>query len=82
MKSEGRVGGGTYPGVKLPSFALALDGPHGAEALAMHLRNGDPPVIARIVDKRVFIDLRTVLPGQENDLVRRVREASNEGFGS
>ena len=82
VKSEGRVGGGTYPGVKLPSFALALDGPHGAEALAMHLRNGDPPVIARIVDKRVFIDLRTVLPGQENDLVRRVREASNEGFGS
>ena len=82
VKSEGRVGGGTYPGVKLPRFALALDGPHGAEALAMHLRNGDPPVIARIVDKRVFIDLRTVLPGQENDLVRRVREASNEGFGS
>ena len=82
VKSEGRVGGGTYPGVKLPGFALALDGPHGAEALAMHLRNGDPPVIARIVDKRVLIDLRTVLPGQENDLVRRVREAGNEGFGS
>ena len=82
VKSEGRVGGGTYPGVKLPGFALALDGPNGAEVLAMHLRNGDPPVIARIVDKRVFIDLRTVLPGQENDLVRRVREASNEGFGS
>jgi L-seryl-tRNA(Ser) seleniumtransferase len=82
VESEGRVGGGTYPGVKLPGFSLALDGPHGAEALAMHLRNGDPPVIARIVDKRVFIDLRTVLPGQENDLVRRVREASNEGFGS
>ena len=83
VESEGRVGGGTYPGVKLPGFALALDGPHGAEALAMHLRNGDPPVIARIVDKRVFIDLRTVLPGQENDLVRRVREAfSNERFGS
>ena len=82
VESEGRVGGGTYPGVKLPGFALALDGPHGAEALAMHLRNGDPPVIARIVDERVFIDLRTVLPGQENDLVRRVREASNEGFGS
>jgi|TARA_B100000959_G_C14990813_1_gene627832 L-seryl-tRNA(Ser) seleniumtransferase len=82
VESEGRVGGGTYPGVKLPGFALALDGPHGAEALATHLRNGDPPVIARIVDKRVFIDLRTVLPGQENNLVRRVREASNEGFDS
>ncbi len=82
VKSEGRVGGGTYPGVKLPGFALALDGPNGAEVLAMHLRNGDPPVIARIVDKRVFIDLRTVLPGEENDVVRRVREASNEGSGS
>lgn len=82
VESEGRVGGGTYPGVKLPGFALALDAPNSAEILAMHLRNGDPPVIARIVDKRVFIDLRTVLPGQENDLVRRVRQASNEGSGS
>ena len=83
VESEGRVGGGTYPGVKLPGFALALDGPHGAEVLAMHLRNGDPPVIARIVDKRVFIDSRTVLPGQEKDLVRRITEAlSNEEFGS
>ena len=68
--------------MKLPGFALALDGPHGAEVLVMRLRNGDPPVVARILDKRVFIDLRTVLPGQENDLVRRVREASNEGSGS
>ena len=82
MESEGRVGGGTYPGVKLPGFALALDAPNSAEILAMHLRNGDPPVIARIVDKRVLIDLRTVLPGEENDLVRRVRQASNEGSGS
>ena len=82
VESEGRVGGGTYPGVKLPGFALALDAPNSAEVLAMHLRNGDPPVIARIVDKRVLIDLRTVLPGEENDLVRRVIQASNEGSGS
>ena len=83
VESEGRVGGGTYPGVKLPGVALALDTPHGAEILAMRLRLGDPPVIARILDKHVLIDLRTVLPGQGEVLIRRVGEAFGvEGAGS
>ena len=76
VEADGAVGGGTYPGVKLPSFALSLASSDGAEALATRLRGGDPPVIARIVGDRVLIDPRTVLPGQEVELVRRVNEAS------
>ena len=75
VESEGRVGGGTYPGEKLRGSALALECPHGAEDLATRLRIGDPPVIGRILDERVLIDLRTILPGQEKDLIRRIIEA-------
>jgi L-seryl-tRNA(Ser) seleniumtransferase len=55
------VGGGTAPGASLPSFAVALRqaGP-SEEELAAALRSLDPPVIARIAQGRVLLDLRTV----------------------
>jgi L-seryl-tRNA(Ser) seleniumtransferase len=73
---EGRsaIGGGTLPDVTLPTTVLAL--PAGdADALAARLRRGDPPVIARIEDERVVLDPRTVLPWEDEVVVRRVREA-------
>jgi L-seryl-tRNA(Ser) seleniumtransferase len=75
VATAGAVGGGTFPGVELPSTAIEIPGP-GAADLARALRAGSPPVIARVADDVLLLDLRTVLPGQEDDLVRRVKEAS------
>lgn len=75
VESAGAIGGGTFPGVELPSWALELQADAGADSLARALRRGTPPVIGRIVDERVRLDVRTLLPGQEDDLVRRVEEA-------
>jgi L-seryl-tRNA(Ser) seleniumtransferase len=75
VEGKGAVGGGTYPGVELPGWALTLDHPDGAEAFAARLRAGRPPVIARISDGRVLLDPRTVEAEEEDDLVRRVSEA-------
>jgi len=73
VSTSGAVGGGTFPEVELASSALELA--EGApDALARALRDGDPAVVGRIVEDRLLLDLRTVLPGQEDDLVRRVRE--------
>jgi L-seryl-tRNA(Ser) seleniumtransferase len=76
VEASGAVGGGTFPGVELPSRALALrhDAP---DHLARRLRAGEPPVVARILDDALLLDVRTVLPGQDDDLVRRVVEASS-----
>lgn len=75
----GSVGGGTYPGIKLRSWALQIAAPSVA-GLGMLLRSGDPPVIARILDDRLVLDVRTVLPNQEEDLISRVSEVlSNMG---
>jgi L-seryl-tRNA(Ser) seleniumtransferase len=74
---QGAVGGGTYPGATLAGATVVLGpGAGGADGLAGRLRTGDPPVIVRILDDCVVIDPRTVLPGQEEDLTRRVAEAS------
>ena len=75
VEGQGAVGGGTYPGVELPGWALALDPSDGAEELAARLRAGSPPVIVRIADERVLLDPRTVAVEEEDDLVRRVCEA-------
>ena len=74
--THGAVGGGTFPGVELSSWAAALTPENGPDALAARLRDGDPPVVGRIVDDRFFLDVRTVLPGQEDVLVRRVAECT------
>ena len=74
VDTSGAVGGGTFPGVELPSRAVALSSPD-ASALARALRAGEPPVLGRIVDDRLLLDLRTVLPGQEDELVTSVAQA-------
>ncbi|MFN8560444.1 MAG: L-seryl-tRNA(Sec) selenium transferase [Anaerolineae bacterium] len=65
IPGESAVGGGSLPGATLPTALLALDVPD-ADAFTAALRADDPPVIARIRDRRVLLDPRTVLPGQED----------------
>jgi L-seryl-tRNA(Ser) seleniumtransferase len=65
---ESAVGGGSLPGERLPSFAVALDAPKPDE-LARALRLGEPAVVARIADGRLLLDVRTVLEQQEDALV-------------
>ena len=57
-------GGGTLPGVEIPSAGLVISGDRVTE-----LRAGTPPVIARVHDGSTVIDLRTVHP-HDDDVVR------------
>jgi L-seryl-tRNA(Ser) seleniumtransferase len=60
---ESLIGGGTAPSARLPSSAIALD--HATlqpQSLLLALRQLDPPVIARISEERVLLDMRTVEP--------------------
>jgi L-seryl-tRNA(Ser) seleniumtransferase len=72
--SVSAVGGGSLPEVTLPTFVLALP-PGDADALAARLRAGDPPVVGRIEEDRVVLDPRTVMPGEDDALVRAVQAA-------
>jgi len=66
------VGGGSLPGFALPSTAVALRGAAGGESVARALRAAAVPVIGRVADDRVLLDARTLLPGDEADVVRAV----------
>lgn len=65
------VGGGSAPGVELPTWLVAIEKDGlSADALESTLRGLTPPVIARIERDRVVLDLRTVLPDQDEQLAR------------
>ncbi len=68
------IGGGSLPGETLPSVALALRCPD-PEALMAALRRAHPPIIARVQEDAVWLDLRTVLPEQESDFLQGIRHA-------
>ena len=71
IAGESTVGGGSLPGETLPTFLLALDMPQPDNAAAA-LRRGDPPVICRIRNDQLLVDLRSVLPEQQQALLENL----------
>jgi len=67
VPGESVAGGGSTPEQTLPTWLLALPGDAVPHERA--LRAGDPPVIARVQEDRLVVDLRTVLAGEEPDLL-------------
>ncbi|HTX52623.1 MAG TPA: L-seryl-tRNA(Sec) selenium transferase [Candidatus Baltobacteraceae bacterium] len=59
------VGGGALPLQVLPTRVVSLEWPDGAGALESRLRLGNPPLLVRIKDDRVLLDLRTVDPDDD-----------------
>lgn len=66
---ESAVGGGSLPGETLPTTLLAIDHP-APDAVAAALRRQPTPVIGRIQQDRLLFDPRTVLPEQEETLLK------------
>jgi L-seryl-tRNA(Ser) seleniumtransferase len=66
-------GGGALPDQSVPSWAIAISGVN-PDHVARTLRAGSPSVFTRIQDGCVLIDLRTVLPEDEEALLRRLIE--------
>src|SRR5262245_61364654 len=66
MSGGSAIGGGSAPGVELPTVLVSIERPgEGANHLAQRLRALAPPVVARIADDRIVLDLRTVPPNQD-----------------
>jgi L-seryl-tRNA(Ser) seleniumtransferase len=62
----------------LPTTLLALTCYSlSADELARRLRASDPPVIARVEEGRVLLDLRTVFPEQDELVVRILLQAAS-----
>ncbi len=64
------LGGGSAPGATLPSPALAVkSGNISADEILQGLRQWETPIVVRIEDDRVLLDLRTVEPEQDATII-------------
>ncbi|MGA8442642.1 MAG: L-seryl-tRNA(Sec) selenium transferase [Candidatus Sulfotelmatobacter sp.] len=69
VDGESILGGGAAPSAVLPTRLLALTGEGlSVDQLTTYLRRSDPPIIARVDEGRVLLDLRTVFPEQDSEI--------------
>ncbi|MEJ2672260.1 MAG: L-seryl-tRNA(Sec) selenium transferase [Deltaproteobacteria bacterium] len=79
IESEGRAGGGSLPQAPLLSRALAIAIPAwSAQDLEARLRRASTPVIGRVEHGVVLLDLRALLPGDQEVLLTMLAEVLSE----
>ena len=70
VATESPVGGGAFPSTMVQSFAVALQ--DNAAVADERLRAATPAVIGRAKDGRLLLDIRAVLPSEDEALVAAV----------
>ena len=74
LPAESPVGGGSVPTQTLPSFAVAVTPSGSAAALEAQLRQRPRPIIVRIAHDRCLLDVRTLFPGDVDEILRAFQE--------
>lgn len=83
VPGESTVGGGSLPGETLPTFLCAITSPTGQGdseeigELARRLRRSELAVVGRVSRDQLLLDPRTVLPEEDEDLLRAVAQAAH-----
>ncbi|MGN6391810.1 MAG: L-seryl-tRNA(Sec) selenium transferase [Gemmatimonadales bacterium] len=73
---ESAVGGGSFPGARLPTTLVSLaPGALGADSLALRLRVGEPSVVTRVTAGRVLLDPRTLPEDADGEIARALAQA-------
>jgi L-seryl-tRNA(Ser) seleniumtransferase len=75
VEGESLVGGGATPGQSLPTWLIAIRS-NDVPAFERALRSATPPVVARIEQDRLLLDLRTVFPEEESELLAALLAAA------
>jgi L-seryl-tRNA(Ser) seleniumtransferase len=79
MPGECFLGGGSVPTQRVDTYCVAVR-PNGMsiDKLAKALRTGEHPVFPRVQHERLWIDLRSVFPGQDSQIVSAFAAVKNE----
>jgi L-seryl-tRNA(Ser) seleniumtransferase len=74
-EEESATGGGSLPHAPLKTYALAVTAPHlSPDRLCHLLRQNEPPIIARIKDDAVLLDMRTLLKGEDAFIIKALEK--------
>ena len=75
-ESSASVGGGAFPNATIQSRAIVLS--RNARAAETTLRLGEPAVIGRITEGKLLLDLRSVLPGEDDLLAGAIMKLGHD----
>jgi L-seryl-tRNA(Ser) seleniumtransferase len=81
-EGESTIGGGSLPGSALPTRLVAIGGggkrkgQNTAQTLARKLRSAEFPIIGRISANVLFLDPRSVLPEEDEVVLRMLKNLS------
>lgn len=77
MEGNSAVGGGSGPNVHPPTWLIAIEPVSiSVEQIERHLRAASPPIVARIAEGRLLLDLRTVEPPDEPEILNALKSVS------
>lgn len=76
VESIARSGGGTLPVHGLSSFGVRI-GARSPAAIAARLREFDPPIVGRISEDKVLLDVMTLLPDDSEHIVKAFGELAH-----
>jgi L-seryl-tRNA(Ser) seleniumtransferase len=75
IEGTSMIGGGSTPGHRLPTRLIAIRSQtSSASQIETQLRAHSPSILARVETQRVLLDLRTVFPEQESDVLEALRK--------
>jgi L-seryl-tRNA(Ser) seleniumtransferase len=78
-RGRAKAGGGTLPNSNVPSVTIDIvPGNSSVAEFATILRTSNPPVIGCIADGRFKLDLRTILPQQDDLVIKAISDACTE----
>ena len=78
LETDTFLGGGSVPAQRIATWCVALR-PRGisVDELARRLRSTSPPVVGRVHKDRLLLDLRSVFPGQDSEMIAAVEQLSD-----
>jgi L-seryl-tRNA(Ser) seleniumtransferase len=76
IEGESIIGGGTAPTATLPTYLVAITSEkRPSQELQSRLRQHEPPVVTRVEDDALLLDLRTVFLDEVDALINSIRQA-------
>lgn len=82
ISGSSRAGGGTLPTEEIPTALIAISPDpvtkSDTKKIEAQLRSFDPPIIGRVQEDLLLLDLRTVFPNEEHDVLTALESLSEE----
>ena len=70
IEEQAMLGGGSLPAQKIPTWCISIAPNGSVDSLTAKLRAGSPAILGRVNKDRLLLDMRTVSPGEDLEVVK------------